>query len=276
MSHRRADLHIHTYYSDGTQAPAEVVSEAAACGLAAIAITDHDTLDGVSEAVVAGQSLGVEVITGVELSSDFSGKDIHILGYLFGLADNPLTEKLSLIQSGRMDRMRKMIDKLHELGITDILFEEVAGQTRSDAVGRLHLAKLLVQKGHVASLDMAFARYLGEGAQAYFPKYQQSPYDAIRLIKDSGGLAVLAHPMLTRKDELIRGMVAAGLDGIECYYPNCSAAVTDFYLNLTVKYGLLATGGSDAHGRSKSSTWIGKSYVDLSVLEQMKARLAGG
>lgn len=273
MSERRADLHIHTYYSDGTQSPAEVVSEAAACGLAAIAITDHDTLDGVAEAVTAGQSLGVEVITGVELSSDFSGKDIHILGYLFGLSDNPLLEKLSLIQSGRVERMRKMIDKLISLGIKDISFDEVSGQVHSDAVGRLHLAKLLVQKGHVASLDMAFTRYLGEGAQAYFPKYQQTPYEAIRLIKDSGGLAVLAHPMLTRKDELIRGMVAAGLDGIECYYPNCSPAVTGFYLNLTAKYGLLATGGSDAHGRGKSSTWISKAYVDFSVVEKMKQRL---
>ena len=275
MNERFADLHIHTYYSDGTMSPEEVVKAAVDFGLSAISLTDHDAIDGIEPAMEAARPVGLEVISGVELSSDYEGKDIHMLGYAFDLVNSPLARKLAEIQAGRQERMKKMVAKLNELGLLDIEFEDVCAQTRSDAVGRLHLAKLLVAKGHVPSLDVAFDKYLGEGATAYFPKYQQTPQEAIKLIKDSGGVAVLAHPMLTQKDELIPGFVKSGMDGIEVYYPNCSAEVTNFYLGIAEKYDLLVTGGSDAHGVAKMSTYIGKARVPYEHVEKLRERLKG-
>lgn len=273
MSGRIADLHIHTYYSDGTMSPEEVVAAASEVGLSAIGIADHDTVDGFAPAKAAADRVGLEVIPGVELSSEYHGKDIHILGYFFDLHDSPLVRLLGDIQQGRMERMRKMIAKLNQMGVIGISFEEVCGQLKSDAVGRLHLAKLLVTRGHVRSLDEAFEKYLGEGAPAYFPKFKQTPIEAIKLIKDSGGLSVLAHPMLTQKDELIPQFVRAGLDGIEAYYPNCSMEVANFYVGIAEKHGILVSGGSDAHGKGKTSTWIGKAYLPYEHVEKMKERL---
>ena len=273
MSDRIADLHIHTYFSDGTMSPEEVITAAKEAGLSAIAIADHDTVDGIVPAKAAGDLVGIEVISGVELSSEYHGKDIHILGYFFDFKDSPLVRLLGDIQLGRMDRMRKMIAKLSQMGIGGITFEEVCGQLKSDAVGRLHLAKLLVSRGHVSSLDAAFQKYLGEGAPAYYPKFKQTPLEAIKLIKDSGGLSILAHPMLTQKDELIPQFVKAGLDGVEAYYPNCSMEVANFYVGIAKKHGILVSGGSDAHGKGKTSTWIGKAYLPYEHVEKMKERL---
>jgi predicted metal-dependent phosphoesterase TrpH len=272
MSDRYADLHIHTHFSDSTDSPAEVVSQAVEFGLATIAIADHDTVDGIAPAHEAAEPLGLEVLTAVELSSEYEGKDIHILGYLFDLDGSLLVRKLKEMQGARIQRMKKMVAKLDELGIANVTFEEVAEMTKSDSVGRLHLAKLLVSKGAVSSLEGAFERYLAEGAAAYFPKFQQTPFEIIRLIKDSGGLAVMAHPMLTQRDELIPAMVKAGLDGLEAYYPNCSMEVVNFYLGLAQKHNMIVTGGSDAHGAGKKSTFIGKSYVSYERVELMKER----
>ncbi|NTV28496.1 MAG: PHP domain-containing protein [Candidatus Omnitrophica bacterium] len=274
MSDRYADLHIHTCFSDGSDTPEEVVRRAAQAGLSAVGITDHDTVDGVAPAMREAASAGIEVLAGVELSSDYHGKDIHILGYLFDLNDSPLVKKLREMRQVRVDRMKKMVARLAELGVRGVTFEEVAGLTRSDAVGRLHLAQILVAKKAVPSLEAAFERYLGEGAAAYFPKYLQTPFEAIRLIRESGGIAVLAHPMLTQRDELIPAFVKAGLDGLEAYYPNCSMAVANFYVGLAQKHGLLVTGGSDSHGKGKTSTYIGKAFLPGVHLEKMKALAA--
>lgn len=272
MNERIADLHIHTHFSDGTMSPEEVVAASRAAGLSAISIADHDTIGAFAPACKAAEATGLEVIAGVELSSEDHGKDIHILGYFFDVKDSPLVRMMGEMRQRRLERMRKMVAKLQQMGIKDIGFEEVCGQLKSDAVGRLHLAKLLVAKRHVNSFEAAFEKYLGEGAPAYFPKFKQSPVDAIRLIKDSGGLAVMAHPMLTQRDELIPQFVKAGLDGIEAYYPNCSMEIANFYVRLAEKNGILVTGGSDAHGKGKSNTWIGKAYLPYEHLERMKAR----
>lgn len=272
MSDRFADLHIHTHYSDSTDSPQEVVHAAVQAGLSCISITDHDTIDGVAPAEKAARESGLEVIAGVELSSEHNGKDIHILGYFFDTDGSPLVRKLKEMQQSRVERMKKMVKRLEELGVGDVTFEEVAELTKSDAVGRLHLAKLLHKKGAVNSIESAFEKYLAEGAAAYFPKYQQSPYEAIELIKQSGGVAVMAHPMLTQRDELIPSMVKAGLDGIEAYYPNCSMDVVNFYIGLADKHGMFVTGGSDAHGKGKTNTFIGKAYVPCEQVERMKQR----
>ena len=169
-----------------------------------------------------------------------------------------------------MERMKKMIMNLKGVGVDNIEFEEVRALTRSRAVGRAHLAVLLQQKGWVPNIKSAFEKYLGPGCPGYAPKYKQTPFEAIELIRSCGGVAVMAHPMLTQKDELIPRFVAAGLKGLEVYYPNCMDTVTAFYERIAKKNGLIATGGSDAHGKIKSYTYVGKKTVPLEVVEQLR------
>ena len=270
MTIQYADLHIHTYYSDGTSSPEEVVQEAIWKGLSCISITDHDVVDAIKPAMKAAQTHGLEVVPGIELSSEIDGKDIHILGYFFNYTGSVLTEKLESIQQARVERMKKMIEKLHGMGMTGITLEEVCSLTRSRSVGRPHLARVMLEKKYISSIKEAFDKYIGEGRSAYYTKYNQTPFEAIDLIKKSGGLAVMAHPMLTQKDELIKKFKEAGLDGLEVYYPNCSGEVTRFYENLAKKYDLLMTGGSDAHGSVKSYTHVGKMAIPYELVEKMQ------
>lgn len=267
-----ADLHIHTYYSDSTSSPQEVVDDAIKAGLSCIAITDHDVIDGVDPVAAIAQGHGIEVIPGIELSSELNGKDIHILGYGFNHKDSPLVDKLGDIQQARVERIKKMIQKLETLGVNNITFEEVAAKTHSNAVGRPHLAAVLQEKGWVSNIRGAFDKYIGETGPAYFTKYNQTPFEAIKLIRDSGGVAVMAHPMFTQKDELISQFVKAGMGGIEVYYPNCSETVLKFYKNLARKYNIIATGGSDAHGKAKSHTYIGKTQIPYEIVENLKEK----
>lgn len=271
---RLADLHIHTYYSDSTASPQEVVDEALKAGLAAIAISDHDIIDGVLPTQEAARGKDLEIIPGIELSAEYEGKDIHMLGYFIDVHKGPLVEKCQIFLNARVERMKQMIMNLRAVGITNIDFDEVAALTKAKAVGRAHLSFLMVQKGIVKNAKEAFEKYLSEGCPGYAPKYKQSPFEAIDLIHQSGGLAVMAHPMLTQKDELIAPMAKAGLDGLEIYYPNCSDAVHNFYYGLAKKNKLLMTGGSDAHGKAKPYTYIGKATIDYALVEKMKERVA--
>lgn len=265
-----ADLHIHTYFSDSTSSPQEVVDDALAAGLSCIAITDHDIVQGVSPAIEAAGPHALEVVPGIELSSEFENCDIHILGYFIDHQKGPLLEKIDVFLDARMERMKKMIMKLKSVGVDNIEFEEVCALTKSRAVGRAHLAMLLHQKGWVPNIKSAFEKYLGPGCPGYASKYKQTPFEAIELIRSCGGVAVMAHPMLTKKDELIPRLVAAGLKGLEVYYPNCMDTVTAFYERIAKKNGLIATGGSDAHGKVKSYTYVGKKTVPLDVVEQLR------
>ena len=268
-----ADLHIHTHYSDSTSSPEEVVDEAVKNGLSCIAITDHDVTDGVVPTQEAARGHHLEVIAGIELSSEFEGKDIHMLGYFIDIHQDSLVEKVELFLQERVRRMKQMIVNLQAVGIKDITFEEAAALTKSRAVGRAHLAMLLLQKGHVNSFKNAFEKYLAQGRPGYAPKFKQTPFEAIELIHQSGGLAVMAHPMLTQKDELIPPLVKGGLDGLEVYYPNCMPTVIEFYKKIAKKNGLLMTGGSDAHGKAKAHTYVGKEAIPYELVEKMKARL---
>jgi len=154
--------------------------------------------------------------------------------------------------------------------VNNIEFEEVSALTKSKAVGRAHLATLLLQKGWVSSFKAAFEKYIGPGCPGFASKYKLSPFEAIELIKNSGGVAVMAHPMMTQKDELIPRMKAAGMQGLEVYYPNCMPTVIQFYERIAKKNGLIATGGSDAHGRAKAYTYIGKKTVPIEVVDQLR------
>ncbi len=268
-----ADLHIHTYYSDGTSSPEEVIADAFKAGLACISITDHDVLDGVAPTIAAALAHSIEVVPGIELSSEMEGRDIHILGYFVDYNQGPLVDKLDAFLDGRVARMKQMLLNLKAVGVNNIEFDEVRALTKSRAVGRAHLAYLLQQKGWVGSIKGAFEKYIGEGRPGWAAKFNQTPFEAIDLIHQSGGLAVMAHPMLTQKDELIARMAKAGLDGLEVYYPNCSDTVIKFYEGLAKKNNLLMTGGSDAHGKVKSYTHVGKPSIPYELVEQMKQAL---
>lgn len=272
---KSADLHIHTYYSDGTMSPEEVVADALHCGIHCIAITDHDSVDGISPAIEAARGHDLEVLPGIELSTEINGKDVHMLGYLFNWQDASLIEQLQKMQKTRAERMKKMIQKLEALGIHDISFEEISGSAKAKALGRPHLAAALVEKKVVGNMKAAFAQFLAEGAPAYVPKFKQTPQEAISLVKGLGGIVVLAHPMLSNVDELIPGFVQAGLGGLEAHYPNCSENVTRFYEGLAWKHHLVITGGSDAHGAAKKHTFIGKVRIPYDLVEKLKQAVSG-
>lgn len=265
-----ADLHIHTYYSDSTSSPQEVVDDAIKAELSCIAITDHDIVEGVAPVTAAAAAHGIEVIPGIELSSELEGVDIHILGYFIDYNKGPLFDKIESFLEGRVARMKTMLMNLKAVGVNNIEYEEVAALTKSRAVGRAHLATLLLQKGWVTSMKGAFEKYIGPGCPGYAPKFQQTPFEAIDLINQAGGVAAMAHPMLTQKDELIPRFVKAGMKGLEVYYPNTMDTVVQFYARIAKKHGLIATGGSDAHGKAKPYTWVGKRSVEYSTVEQMK------
>lgn len=267
-----ADLHIHTHFSDSTSSPQEVAEQAHAAGVACIAIADHDIVEGVAPTMAAAAAYGIEVIPGVELSTQANGRDIHMLGYLFDYENAEMRERLEGMQHSRGERMRLMIEKLAGLGVSGIEYDEVCALTESGAVGRPHLATVMVRNGVVPNMQAAFDRYLADDRPAFVPKTKLTPVEGIGLIRQYGGVAVLAHPMFTRVDELIPQLVEAGMQGLEVYYPNCTPATTEFYAKLAKKHNLVATGGSDAHGDAKKNTYLGKMTVPYEQVELLKER----
>ncbi|HLF17334.1 MAG TPA: PHP domain-containing protein [Candidatus Omnitrophota bacterium] len=269
---KAADLHIHTYFSDSSASPEEVVEGAVQARLGCIAITDHDTVDGIPRARQAAQKSGIEVLAGVELSTELNGRDIHVLGYLFDESDVEFIERVKQILQTRSLRMKEMIKRLKTLGIDNIDFEEVAAVATSSSIGRPHLAKVMQQKGVVASMQEAFDKYLADDAPGYVPKFKQTPQEAITMIRKAGGVSILAHPMVTQMDEIIPRLVREGLDGLEVYYPNTPPSVIRFYEGLADKHRLLMSGGSDAHGVVKPNTCIGKVSIPYTLVEKLKER----
>lgn len=246
------DLHIHSTFSDGSMTPTQLVQYARKKGLSAIAITDHDAIDGIDEASDAGKRLGVSVAPGIEFSVEQCGLTLHLLGYLFDHKQPDFLEALRKLQEGRVERNQKILNILRLQGIA-IQFSEllrVSGQGQS---GRPHIAQLLIRKGVVNSMDEAFNKYLGQGRSAYVPRFVFPAAEAISLIHKAGGLAVLAHPQQLEKmggnfSEVIAELSRQGLDGIEVYYPTHSRQYRKILLNIANKLDLLATGGSDYHG----------------------------
>ena len=218
----RLDLHLHTTHSDGSCTPTEIIGLAHQAGVTALAITDHDIMTGVTEAVAAGQACGIEVIPGVEVSSTAGSSELHILGYFLDWQDSDLSERLKTLRNGRHRRNPLIIERLQLLGI-DITYDEVRALAGSDSVGRPHIARVLMDKRVVASAKEAFDRFLAEGKPAYVPRELPSPAEAIRWIKAARGLAVLAHPTWVKVTEqplidLVRQLKSDGLDGVEVYY----------------------------------------------------------
>ena len=195
------------------------------------------------------------------------------MGYCFDETKGALVEVLAKFQKARVERIRQMIEKLKGLGVDNISLEEVCSLTKL-SVGRPHLAAVMKEKEWVNDIPQAFKKYLAEDAPAYVAKFKIAPTEAIALIRESGGVAVMAHPMFTNKDEIIPALVKAGLGGIEVYYPNCSEAIIQFYEGIAQKHNLVMTGGSDAHGKAKNNTYIGKRRIPYEYVEQLKERAA--
>lgn len=277
MSQGFADLHTHTRASDGTEPPAANVRLAFEAGLAAVAITDHDTVAGMEEALEEGRKLGMEVVPGVELSTVSGGQDIHVLGYFIRTDDEMFLERLDRLRRVRDLRNDMMLEKLRGLGV-DITMDEVLSQRnrehRSDeTVGRPHIAEVLIRKGYAGSLEEAFAKYLGKNGAAYVNPPRIGPEEAIRWIHEAGGAAVLAHPGLYQDDRLVEELIQSGLDGIEADHSDHSPEDAEKYRALAERYGLLATAGSDFHGMRGGQVFhapLGSRKTDVQVVERLR------
>jgi predicted metal-dependent phosphoesterase TrpH len=275
------DLHLHTTASDGSMSPAELVRYAKGKRLRVIAITDHDTIEGLREGIQEGHKEGVEVIPGVELSADAPTGTMHLLGYYIDPACSELADKLRVLQQARMERNLKMVEKLRGLGISMEL-AEVKEAPEHGQIGRPHFAYTMVQKGYAQNIQDAFDRYLGKGRPAYVEKFRFSPEEAMHFIRKAGGITVLAHPFTLNKpqpedlDALIGELKGKGLDGIEVYYPEHSDGQRRLYRSLAQKYELVISGGSDFHGLTKDEVDLGEGYGDkeltYDLVEAIKAR----
>jgi predicted metal-dependent phosphoesterase TrpH len=276
-----ADLHLHTHFSDGTYSPQELVAHAKSHGLAALALTDHDTVEGCDPTASACARLGIEFISGTELTAEADGHELHLIGYLIDLQNPELLSEMARFQAVRQDRIREIVARLNQLNIP-LQAEAVFALASCRSPGRPHVGRALVQAGFCSSMDEAFERFLKKHRPAWVPKCKMSAQAAIELIHQAGGVAVLAHPGLNRKDDIIPELATHGLDGLECYHSKHSASACEHYVQVAEQHGLLITGGSDCHGLNKGKPLIGSiklPYQHVAKLKlraaEIKARLAG-
>lgn len=270
------DLHIHTTASDGSFPPAAVVSMAKDAGYAAIAITDHDNTRGLPEAMEAGTRLGVEVVPGIELSTDYHGMEVHILGYYIDPAADSLSDLLETALLHRKERNERICEVLRAAGI-DVTMAELYEKFPGAVLGRPHIGQLMVEKGYVTDVKQAFREYMGKGARCYVPKVNMPMERAIDRILRAGGLPVLAHPYQYELGDmglrtLIETAKDCGVVGMECFYSKYDGGQTDALLALAAEYGLAPTGGSDFHGASKPNIQIGTTKAPYRCLEGLKEK----
>ena len=266
----QADLHTHTCFSDGTCSPAELVDEAKRVGLAAVAITDHDAVDGVEPGQVRGQEIGVEVVPGVELSSHEDGGDIHIVGLFIDPRSPALLDCLLRQRQGREERVGRIVGKLRRLGVC-LSEEDVLDVAGPAPPGRVHVAEALRRSGAVGSRNAAFRRYIGDNGPAYAANEMLTAEHAIQVVRQAGGISVFAHPGLTQRDHRIAELAAAGLAGLEVFCRHHSPAVLARYLPMAQQYGLLPAGGSDFHGDHSEHALLGSVTVPMSSVEDLRA-----
>lgn len=265
----RIDLHLHTRFSDGSLTPTEVVDLAHQAGVTAMAITDHDIVDGIPQAMEAATTPGIEVIPGVELSSRFHEQELHVLGYFFDWQDSTFRARLAQQRRSRQVRNPQVIERLNALGL-ELSEEDVKTKAGADSIGRPHIAQVLVDKGYVHDTREAFDRYLKEGAPAYVPRTLSDTREVIAWIRDAGGVPVLAHPTWTRCQgeplyRLCSCLKEAGLLGLEVFYSSHNRQQTSRYLELAKRLDLLVTGGSDFHGTANPAIQVGRGKGNLKV-----------
>ena len=280
------DLHIHSTASDGTNSPSELIQMAIDENLAAIAITDHDTVEGSREARQIGFPPQLKFLTGVEISTAPPSTvkcdgSLHILGYAVDLDDSSLNDALNVLQAARKNRNPQIIERLNQLGF-EMSLDDIRNEIGKSQLGRPHIAQHMVQRGYVSSIDEAFDHFLSHGKPAYVDKYRMPCKQAIDVIRAAGGIAVLAHPVLLdfestdRLEKAVVALVELGLGGIEVFYPEHSPENTAFYASIAAKYRLIKTGGTDYHGQINPEIRLGSGRGDFSVPYSVYENLVAG
>jgi len=274
------DLHTHSTFSDGSLTPEELIDEAARGGITGLALTDHDTTAGLPRFIAAAMAKGIRPVPGVEISADFKGGTMHMLGYFVDPAGAHLNERLKWMREGRELRNAEILKKLQALGFK-ITWEEVASYAGEDVVGRPHFAQALLAKGYVADKNEAFDKYLGKGKAAYVDRRRLTAEDSVTLIRSAGGVPVLAHPFTLNLgadalDKLLGELRPKGLGGVETYYSEHTREMEELYLKLGAKHDLVPTGGSDFHGALTPDIRMGRGFGSLKVpadtIERLEAR----
>lgn len=269
----KADLHIHTSYSDGKLNPDEIIDIAKEKGLNVIGVTDHDNIEGSQAMLERSGRHGIEVIPGIELSADYHGKEIHLLGYYMNFKNHALVEHLKLIKNLRIRRIDKMIVKLKGLGVNINSAELFEKYSSSCSVGRPHLANEILEKGYVKNFQTAFNRYLGDNKPAFVRKENLNFEIIIELIKVSGGLSFVAHPGSYFRESALVELKKAGISGIEVYHPSHNITHNKKYMKFVKEHNLLAVGGSDFHGYSEYDYYnLGRFYVDEEEFKLLKEK----
>jgi predicted metal-dependent phosphoesterase TrpH len=272
------DLHVHSTASDGSLSPLKIIERAKEIGLRAVAITDHDTIEGSAEALGYPPLPSLEILSGIEISAHVPSGTMHILGYLLRLDDSSLRQTLKRVQEARANRNIKIVERLQELGVP-IQYHELTAVSGGGQIGRPHIAQVLVHKGAARSVNEAFKRFLRKGGVAYVSRYRLLPGEAIQMILRAGGVPVLSHPFtLDVKDEgdledLLVDLKGVGLKGMEVYYPEHGPERTTQYERLARRHGLVMTGGTDFHGEAKPRVQMGIGRGDLRIPYQLVEKL---
>ena len=277
------DLHAHTTRSDGSASPEELMAMASAKRARAVAITDHDTVAALNDARAAADRFEIEFVPGIEISAEYSPGTMHVLGYYIDEKSASLSEKLDELRRARERRNPEIASRLQALGV-DVSYDDAADVAGNEVVGRPHFARLMVERGYARSIQDAFDRFLKKGAPAYVEKARLSPRNSIAMIREAGGVAVLAHPYqlglssYEEVDRIVGELIGVGLEGIEALYSRHSPAQRAAYAEIAARHGLLVTGGSDFHGTYKPDieivTGLGDLLVPYALLEEVKARAA--
>ncbi|HEY6907253.1 MAG TPA: PHP domain-containing protein [Ignavibacteriaceae bacterium] len=268
----KVDLHSHTNYSDGFNTPLELIDKAKTKGIDVLSITDHDNLAAIEQAAEYGKVVGIEIIPGVEISSDIMDREIHILGYFVEPGNFELERYLEFFRAERLKRADRIVKKLNLIGIS-LKLDDVLKIAKDSAVGRPHIAQAMVEGGFTNSYFEAFNKYIGNGCIAYEKKVHVSPRSAFKIISDSGGLSFIAHPGIM-PEHILKELIESGVDGIEVVHPSHNAQLVKFYRGIVNEYFLLESGGSDYHGgKREDDNNFGKYYVSLSVVDAMRQRL---
>ncbi len=279
MDHRIIDLHVHSTESDGTLTPEDLVAEAKKAELAAFALTDHDTCQGVGKAMPLAASAGIELIPGIELSTDYHGKEVHIVGLYIDIENEQLLKKTAEYRKCRSERNALMVEALRKEGLS-ITMEELVAENPDCVITRANIARFLYEHGQIKSVREAFDRYIGDHCKCYVGRLKVASTDAVCLIKEAGGTAILAHPLLyglsnTNLQKMIDELKPAGLDGLEAIYSTYTTGEEQQMKRLARENGLLISGGSDFHGSNKPDIALGRGrghlYIPYSVLETIKA-----
>ena len=269
---KKCDLHMHTNHSDGVYSSCELIQKVAEAGLDLVSITDHDSINGIEKAVECGKDLGVEVISGLEISTDINDKEIHLLGYFIDIQSDELLKYLSFFREERFHRACRIVKKLQKLGLK-ITIDDVMDQAKNSAVGRPHIAYAMVELGLINDYYEAFEKYLGDRGPAYERKIHVSPQSALKLINDAGGLSFIAHPGFMDEVTLLH-LIKSGIDGIEVIHPSHKPFQQKFYKGIVSQYCLLESGGSDFHGGKKGDNEnLGSYYISQLQVEAMKKML---